>query len=443
MKTISSFSGIFMLVFALFTAPAYGQDPDARLKTLEDTVQKQGSALEEQQKTIDTLRRDLETRPSPQSAGNEAAAPASRGSSGGSSLTSPNISLILDTFVYSSNLKNEELEARAIPGYTNLGLERRKGFNLEAAELFFFAPVDPYFNLYVTIPVSEEEVELEEAYFVTTSLPAGLQVKGGKFKSGFGRLNGQHPHVWNFADAPLPYRVFVGDEGIVEKGLQMTYLPALSFYLQLGIEALQGDNEILFGPEAKDGPHAFAGFVKASFDLGDDTTLLLGQSVAAGKANTETVADDTIFSGDSTLFGTELTWKWKPSRERSFMLQSEYLLRKQKGDLENTSVPSLDPFRRGQDGLYAQAIYRFGRWAAGARYDVLDLATKENELAGVQQDSGAKPWRTTGSIEHNPTEFSRIRLQYNHDESARNERINREIFLQFTMGIGAHAAHAF
>ena len=45
--------------------------------------------------------------------------------------------------------------------------------------------------------------------------------------------------------------------------------------------------------------------------------------------------------------------------------------------------------------------------------------------------------------EYNPTEFTRIRLQYNHDESARNGQSNDEVFLQFIFGIGAHAAHPF
>jgi hypothetical protein len=46
-------------------------------------------------------------------------------------------------------------------------------------------------------------------------------------------------------------------------------------------------------------------------------------------------------------------------------------------------------------------------------------------------------------LEFNPTEFSRLRLQYNRDDSARNGTINNELFFQVLLGIGAHAAHAF
>jgi hypothetical protein len=46
-------------------------------------------------------------------------------------------------------------------------------------------------------------------------------------------------------------------------------------------------------------------------------------------------------------------------------------------------------------------------------------------------------------LEYNPTEFSRIRLQYNHDRSDGTGTTNNEVMLQFILGIGAHAAHTF
>ena len=159
---------------------------------------------------------------------------------GGAAFTNPYLSLIFNGWYYGSDLKQSDIDGRTIPGFTNEVPENRsKGFNFESAELFIFAPVDPYFNLYATIPVTEEGAEMEEAYFLTTSLPAGLQVKGGKFRSGFGRINGQHPHAWDFVDVPLNYRAFLGPEGMVEKGVQLTYLPSLPVYTQLGVEVLQ------------------------------------------------------------------------------------------------------------------------------------------------------------------------------------------------------------
>jgi hypothetical protein len=429
--------------------PSYGSDIESRLKALEETLNVQQKTIEEQQKVINELKNELSeskreaaARPEEKPV-EEAKSQKATGLFGASNLTNPNISLILDTFGYTSNLKENELENRGIPGYTTEGIENRKGFNLESAELFLFAPVDPYFNLYATIPVTEDGAEVEEAYFLTTSLPYGFQLKGGKFKSGFGRINSQHPHAWDFADIPLPYRAFMGGEGIIEKGMQITYLPPLPFYTLLGAEVLQGDNDVLFGPDAKSGPHAYAAYAKASFDLSDNSTFLFGPSVITGKTKTGSIAEDTEFSGDSTIYGLELTYKWKPSKQQGFILQSEYLYRTQHGDLEDTVAATKEPLKRTQDGLYVQGIYQINRWRLGARYDVLDLFKDDYILAGTGTNFDGNPWRATGMLEFNPTEFSRIRLQYNHDKSARNETANNEMLLQLIFGIGAHGAHPF
>lgn len=407
MKYLLSF-----LLIALFAFPAHADDIETRIKNLEEALKS---------KEQDAL--------------------SSKGVFGGSALMNPNISLILDTLFYSSNLSPSELEERKISGYMHEEFETKKGFNLESAELFFFAPVDPYFNLYVTIPVTEEEVELEEAYFVTTSLPAGFQLKGGKFKSGFGRLNSQHRHNWDFADPPLPYSAFLGGEGLIEKGVQVTYLPALPFYAELGFEALQGENEVLFREDAATGPRAYAAFAKASLDLDDKSTLLFGPSVAFGKTDTGTIGEDTRFEGDSTLWGLELTYKWTFSDKKAFKLQAEYLYRDQDGDFTDADE-NVSNLEREQDGYYVQAVYQVDRWRLGARYDGLGLFKDKYVLDGQSEDFRT-PWRATAAIEYNPSEFTRLRLQYNHDRSLSGGETNREVFLQAVFGIGAHAAHKF
>ena len=79
----------------------------------------------------------------------------------------------------------------------------------------------------------------------------------------------------------------------------------------------------------------------------------------------------------------------------------------------------------------------------GARYERLDLFNDSFKRADVELESGGKPSRATGSLEFNPSEFSRIRLQYTHDRSAPDGRDNNEVIAQFIFGIGAHAAHSF
>jgi hypothetical protein len=206
---------------------------------------------------------------------------------------------------------------------------------------------------------------------------------------------------------------------------------------------LQGENSVLYGPDAHSGPHAYTGFAKASLDFAEDHTVLFGVSVTGGKAQTDSFAADTEFRGDSLLYGAELTYKWKPSKKTSFVFQGEYLYRHQKGDLTDTVATLTESFKRKQDGIYLQALFQLDRWRIGARYDRLDLFQDEVLRAGEKVKYSGQPYRCTGSLEFNPTEFSRIRLQYNYDKSARAEKENHEVFLQVILGVGAHGAHPF
>jgi hypothetical protein len=442
---------LFVLLSSMaLVSAAFGEDIDSRLKALEDHSAGQEKKIEEQQKTIDSLKEEIarqkEQEPQQNSQGDSSQLSTKvSGFFGGSFLSNPNISLLLDTFVYSSNLNDKELKIRGIPGYTTQGLEQRNGFNLGTAghggELSLFSPVDPYFNLYANIPFTDSGVSLEEIFAVTTALPEGFQVKLGKFKSNFSRLDAQHPHAWDFYDVPLPYRAFLGTEALGgEKGVQLTYLPALPIYLQFGAEVLQGENDLLFGADARSGPHAFSFFVKSSIETTDSSTLYFGPSVVYGRTRNTNIVNGAEFDGSSALYGMEAVWKWKRSSREGLTLQGEYLFLAQQGNLTDNVTDSL---RRRQDGFYVQGIYQLDRWRFGARYDMLELFADTFKRADVQQHFDGTPWRATGAVDFNPSEFTRFRLQYAHDRSGRDGRSNDEAILQMIFGIGAHAAHTF
>jgi hypothetical protein len=444
---------IFVPLFVcLIWSSSFAGDLESRVKTMEEILKKQQQTIENQQRMIEQLKSELTVTvkkqetladiEKPAASTGDLKTPGVSSLFGGSFMTNPYISFVLNTNYYSSSVNERDLASRGIPGYSNLGFEQKKGFNLTEGELFLFAPVDPYFNLYATIPFTETGGSIEEAYFLTTALPEGLQIKGGKFKSNFSRLNAQHPHAWDFADIPLAYRAFLGAEGLTEKGAQFTYLPDLPFYTLLGFEVLQGENEVFFNKNATGGPHGFTGFVKQSLDLSDYSTVLYGPYAVGGQTRTATVANDTSFMGNSQLYGFEAVYKWKPSKYRSFIMQGEYMVRTQDGTLANASGAA-SRLARKQDGAYIQSLYQMDRWRFGARYDRLGILQNDYRLQGVEQGFGPKPWRATGAVELNLSEFSRLRLQYNHDRSGGDGKVNHELFLQLILGIGAHAAHAF
>ncbi len=185
--------------------------------------------------------------------------------------------------------------------------------------------------------------------------------------------------------------------------------------------------------------------MKSSVDIGDYSTLYFGPSALFGRTDNATILPGVEVRGKSALYGMEAVWKWKPAAKESLTIQGEYLLLTQEGGTEDPLTHAdIAPLRRTQDGAYVQAIYRKNRWGVGARYDVLDIASDTFTVAGVQQGFGGRPRRGTASLEYNPSEFTRIRLQASHDKSdPLTGRTNDEAILQFNFTVGAHPAHAF
>ena len=491
---------VFLSPFVLVTQ-SYGLDIEARLKALEETIKNQQKAIENQQEEINELKAQQkgaklseEAKPLVTQATPKESSKQIRGKELGmaypinpidkkyseipkplevhsfsQSKFVPDISFILDGSFVGRNVNDETLKNLKVPEFIPSGISNpKRGFNLNYGELYLYSPVDPYFDLAATIPFSESGVELEEAYFTTKFLPFGFQVKGGKFRSSFGRLNPQHAHVWDFADAPLLNRSFFGEDGLKEKGVQINWLAPTPVYLLLGAEILQGENEASFGTDAlrlgknglafaKDGaqqPNLFVSYIKSSIDIGK-LSLLGGLSYAQGQTRQNLTNGSTpqMAYGDTKIYGLDLTAKYFIDSYRYVSWQSEYMYRYMNLNVGTDSAPddpsqALSVFGKElkQSGFYSQLVYRFARrWRIGARYDLLNQ--NDVYVNGVKQNLPGDLDRISAMLEFKPTEFSTLRLQFNRDNSLFDGNNMREpvnsVFLQFNMAIGAHGAHAF
>ncbi|MBN1534180.1 MAG: hypothetical protein JXA20_16025 [Spirochaetes bacterium] len=390
----------------------------------------------------------------------------------------PDISLILDaSYVYRS-LKNGQFRATSSPEYTEVPMLEgihdetepfsRRGLNFNYAEITFASVVDPFFDLFAVCEVTEDVFGLEEAYFSTRSLPLGLQLKGGKFLSSFGRLNEQHTHYWDFYDIPLVYNAFFGEGALNEIGARCTLVVPADFYLMLGGEVLRGKNTRSFGVEgftSLDGvvrisdtnwPELYVGYVKTSFDIGD-MVVLAGASAARGRTRINhgigiAGVSGYAVSGYTTVAGGDLTMKYQFDSIRYLSLQGEYLYRRVDGTLyknDSANAVSRTGITKDQTGLYVQLTAKLAKqWRCGARYDLLQVnRVRSNHMIRDVPDNLP---RYSAMAEYNPTEFSRLRLQYNCDLSRYRERagfyrrnIAHEVILQVNLAIGAHGAHAF
>ncbi|MCP5046176.1 MAG: hypothetical protein GY940_03330 [bacterium] len=396
----------------------------------------------------------------------------------------PDISFILDFSYVRRNLDGELFEALETPGFFAGGghghgdesghghaaANAVNGFNLNYGELVLAAAVDPYFDLFTSFHLTEDSFEIEEAYVTTRRLPFGFRAKLGKFLSGFGRLNSQHAHIWDFADFPLVLRAFFGQEGMAEKGIQLNWTAPTDFYLALGIETLQGSNETSFGTgefhvtdeatqeemeiETPPLPNLWTFFGKTSVESGN-LVILAGASYATGKTRLnllEEEHDPHGFSGTTRLFGLDMTAKYIIDSYRSLALQAEYITRTQKGLRFGPSDHNgagegvaIDDFEKKQAGLYAQLVFRFHRqWRLGARWDSLNK--NDAAVGGQSLDLPDSLNRYSVMMDYSPTEFSRIRLQYNMNRFGflEDEPKHYNGFLvQFNLSIGAHGAHTF
>lgn len=422
---------------------------ETQIKALEERLQKAESLAEEN-------RADL----------NEVASAQPVDSGGGQSSANafnPAISVILQG---AANSYSQNPDDYALPGF-QLGDEAglpSEGLTLDETEITASANIDPMFYAQSTFSFSDGEVNVEEAYGDTLALPAGLGMRFGRFYSGIGYLNQIHSHAWDFHDSPLAYRAFLGGQ-YGDDGVRVTWTAPTDLYMMFGAETLAGNN--FPGGESQ----SVTGDVQTLFakfggDVGVSWAWQAGLSALLANANdrsTDNAASGagTVFNGDSDLYGADVVWKWSPNGNpqiRNLILRGEYFYRDESGKL-NVSDGSNDgllKYNGDQTGWYAQAVYQFmPQWRFGARYDRL---TSDNHLNVISlggfadadaliqdsglDDDGHDPHRWSAMLDWSPSEFSRLRAQYDRDNSRLNGTDN-QWSLQYILSMGSHGAHLF
>lgn len=341
----------------------------------------------------------------------------------------------------------------------------QRGFTVQNLEMVLEGAVDPYFRAQANVvlqisPEGESVVELEEAYATTTSLPHGLQLKVGQFFTEFGRLNPSHPHAWDFVDQPLVNGRFFGGDGLRSVGARLSWLLPTDFYSEayLTLQNSQGETltsfrgvpgESLFGRELVDRQVKSVSDLllvpryAASFDLNDTQTLLVGASAALGPNGTGE-------EGKTRIYGVDGFWKWKPANAfKGFpfvKVQGEVMYRDLFADA--TTDPAQGSASFGDWGGYLQVNWGFKPgYVAGLRFDSVGgdtgsmgaLADPENSDAAAL----AHRVRVSPVLTWFPTEYSKLRLQYNFDHGDAFATDEHSLWLQLEFLLGAHSAHKF
>jgi hypothetical protein len=350
---------------------------------------------------------------------------------------------------------------------------RKRGFTVQNVELSLMGAVDPYLTgeshiIFFLDPLSgETEVELEEIFLTTQALPYGLQLEAGHFFTEFGRLNPRHPHQWHWQDQPIINTRLFGPDGMRGPGFRLGWLTPLPWFseLHIGVQNANGEtmasflaNDEFFEERAIGGrPFVDRGVrtlkdlvylarLDNSWDLTEEVTAKVGLSGLYGPNATGPEAE-------TWIYGTDLLVKWRPAEnERGWpflVWESEVMKRDYEAAAFFDDSDPLDiidlPAKTLRDwGLYSQVLYGFHPgWAAGVRYEYA-------KGSGQSVDGrSADPFRDNRQrlsplLLWHPSEFSRLRLQYNYDRADHLEDDEaHSVWLGVEFMYGAHPAHTY
>jgi hypothetical protein len=509
MKTIL----ISIVILLVFYSSGFAQTLEDRIKLLEEALKKQEQTIKEQQKLIEDLKAEMKQAKPPEQ--KEVAQPKETPAPVGQEPEKPStFEKVKEALLPKEGEPKKDILSYQVGGATmrliDLSFDgifaagtstatdsqlqfleggdhdpRRRGFSVQNVELSFSGAVDPYFNaeahiVYLIDPiVGDTRVELEEAFFTTQKLPYGLQLKGGLFVTEFGIINSQHPHQWDWQDAPIINTRLFGPDGMRGPGFRLGWLTPLPWYSEVyfGMQNANGEtmasffaNQEFFQERPVGGRPFVPGQVKSlndlaylgrwvnSWDLSNEVTLKLGFSGTYGPNATGP-------DGQTLIYGADLKMKWRPVnnfRGWPFLLfQSEITRRNYYADsffLPGTNGRSniILPKETLYDwGLYSQLLWGFrNNWATGIRfeyvsgsgYDVnVDFATGTVQYVSRNSDPFRDDrYRISPLLVWQLTEFSRLRLQYNYDRfKLPGWRNASSVWLGAEIMLGAHAAHKY
>jgi len=454
-----------MAIFCIFSTSAFAQNIDERLNALEYVLKSQAQTIQEQQKTIDTLKEEISKQNSkeppekqkPQEANDDLHQKVEELNDKVEQVVEAQKKEIPSVFNPSIGLVGETLFSYRSKGKNDTGSDRPGGWDVfqRSVELNAAASVDPFAKAYVVANASadaatgESTLGIEEAALQTTSLPWNLEVKAGRFFGEFGRLGYIHDHELPFVNRPLALAQYIGGESRTD-GVQLNWLLPVEHYVSLtmgtGIQ-FGGDNPPNdVGNFRNPTGLNYWGRLSSYFDLTPDISLEPGVS---GLWNPHTKAqwdpavaqlptdinNNTFTERERRLVGVDWVLSYKPLRDNQFnslTWGTEVLYSDNSYDIADTSGNMLPGRSVGSLGLYSYLTYKFHRqWSAGFLYEWM-----ENEVNKQDKTSAYSPY-ITWALSH----WNQLRLQYTHTDhnAASGLRPDDAVYVQWAWIIGSHS----
>ncbi len=346
---------------------------------------------------------------------------------------------VLDVAASSRALALGQREQGLAPGHSDASLRGPLGRHFEAQATAAAHSHDGHI-----------EVELEEAFLQTRSLPLGLQARAGRFASQLGYLNEQHPHADDFVERPLLYRAFLGGHWS-DDGLRLNWTAPTDFYLRLGAEVFQG-RRLIEETASASKPGATVLSARIGSDWGRSHSWQSGLAWLHNRreaavedshhhgaqghdhSHDHAHAHGAAFSGKN-LWLWDFTWKWAPEGNNSRQqLRVTY---------ERAWVRDLNRYARASDrhqADYLSVVWRFApTWEVGVRSDWLKASVPHGNHfhAGRLRE-------TALMLAYKPSHSQSLRLQATRQRNGAGfDDATHAIQLHYVLSFGAHAAHSF
>lgn len=301
--------------------------------------------------------------------------------------------------------------------------QAKDSFKLRSAEFSFYAPIDPVFDGVLSFAAHPEgdqafaTPEVHEAYISSHKLIDGLRLRAGQYFLGVGRINQRHQHDWPFLTPSLVQKeVFDSEEGIIDTGLEASYILPTDFFLELQVGVSNGRD---FGHShvEDDKPLSPTHYARSStfwLMMGLENQLAfnyLGRTSAVGER--------------MQVWGFDFVAKKKQYGKTKWLIQSELWKRELNllGNLESKLGGYLYIQPQVTDSIYL-----------GFRYDHIRI-TSQNYMQATEIN-----------LMKRTSEFTRLALGYSSTRkysAVREDESTDKWLMQVTYLLGSHPSHEF
>jgi len=287
--------------------------------------------------------------------------------------------------------------------------------------------------------------ELEEL-FGKILLPGGFEIKGGQFLSRFGMVNNRHLHAWDFVDAEMTVSRFLGEEGLMLRGVEASwelpfqFTPGLTNVATLGYGKARSHDHGHDSGHDHDHDHGHG-------SLFDDDEAYLSEKILTARwmsryafsdfhaiaAGVSYAGGDNEFDRSTHVYGFDFAYQWRENGlepgGRAFRLSNELVWRRVSAFEEGELLEPDESGRFTEFGFYTTGTYTWN--------NRLDTSLRLSWLEGVDDLGLDERLRVSPAISWWLDDARRLglRTQYNYDRiGGENEHT---VWFQMSIALGS------